>query len=626
MAKKKKFKIVIKEQKTQTGVKLGKEPAFTPPPPKPQPSTNTSAKLPPESPTTRKQRKPISWKPLMKKLNPEGRTSIQNQLRAYAGTSKTTSDTKSIGPGASKLGTKFVVPSAWKSDPSALVFPTITKNEPKSAARVTRQNKKFKAAQPASVQAAANQAAGSTLKAANSAARKQPTTRPVTQPTKRQQEPTIRRRSAIGSGSPRQKGGLETAPKAAEPVTAAKPAAAKPAAQPAQSTTQPATPRQPFKSKLRYSRADSERIYGAEEKKWKTKSPKQRTARIQSLRKRVAKFRKKNPNAHRDGSKSAAAIEAWESFIKSHAADIQENKQPKGYKIRILNEGPLGGSSRSWRTTFPDASEYWKYDDQSSVSPPPKPPAPIIYDPRGVPADEPIPEPAAKPIPEPVPEPVTEYVPEDEEAPAYDVDYYTRRNNSEYVPTLTRVPDTEGIKFRSKHRYATEHAHNYLASLGSEFPGLYVQHLSSEKGGLFDPHLSHQTGIDGDMTYPTSNYGKNKRPWGYPFPHGPSAKQKFIKDIDFDKLLRMGLHAIESGVQKFLVDETYIEKLEAMASSWLEDESMSQQTYDRLFKKTGKNGRTKPIFQHWPGHKNHIHFRINSRGFKDRNRDGKADK
>ena len=308
---------------------------------------------------------------------------------------------------------------------------------------------------------------------------------------------------------------------------------------------------------------------------------------------------------------------------------MQENKQRKKYRIKILNEGPLGGGSRSWRTTFPDAPEYWEYDDQSSDSA-----TTPEFPPRGVPADETTPEPIIEPTPEPVidppgpaidpPEPAIELDSEGEETPAYDVDYYTRRNNSEYVPTLTRVPSIEGIKFRSKQRYATEHTRDYLTSLGREFPGLYVQHLSSEKGGLFDPHLSHQTGIDGDITYPTNDYGRNQRRWGYPFPRRAN-QEDFINHIDFDRLLQMGLHAIDNGMQKFLVDETYIEKLKAEANNWLDDRSMDQQTYDRLFSRTGPRGRTRPIFQHWPGHRNHIHFRLNSRGYRDSNRDGKVD-
>jgi hypothetical protein len=183
---------------------------------------------------------------------------------------------------------------------------------------------------------------------------------------------------------------------------------------------------------------------------------------------------------------------------------------------------------------------------------------------------------------------------------------------------LVNINQVEGLNIRTSRnrQYGTAEMRDYLKSLGNVAGGnYYVGDLSSEHGGKLGGHKSHQSGIDADISIPTTgdghgvNVSQNGR-WGF---------RSVSKNIDYNRTLSFLRHSAPYSKQIFL-DKRFYPELKRLAQEKVNAKTMKQGEYNRLF--VNKRGQRR-IVQHVKGHHNHFHVRLNTPGLNDPRSAGK---
>ena len=188
--------------------------------------------------------------------------------------------------------------------------------------------------------------------------------------------------------------------------------------------------------------------------------------------------------------------------------------------------------------------------------------------------------------------------------PATDVDH----TDHDHTEGLVNINQIEGLNIKNNNRqYGTVAMRDYLSSLGNVAGGnYYVEDISSEHGGHLGGHLSHQSGIDADISIPTTGDG-----------HSISQRQNgrwrfksALNSIDYNRTLAFLRHSAPHA-KRILLDRRYHTELKRLAQEEISAGRMNQEEYDRLF----VGGRR--IVQHYRGHANHFHVRLNTPGLND---------
>jgi hypothetical protein len=312
---------------------------------------------------------------------------------------------------------------------------------------------------------------------------------------------------------------------------------------------------------------------------------------------------------------------------------IQENKQIKGYKIRILKEQRGNPPPRRGGILGPGA-EPWPPEVRKRLQPrqPEAPSEPTVTPPprEEVPIEEPLvitPQPGTVPTDEPTTdEPTTNNV---ELRRGSDPAVRSGRTRIELdasstdpqLHNLTTDP-IPGIRFayagtrRANREYGTQAARDFLVDIGRRFGSrgdpFMVQDISPRgSDSTFRPHKSHQTGIDIDLSIPllTGRQSTSNRGAGSRF-RTPGVDE----DVDYKRFLALARYTVSRSKWMFL-DQSYIDGIKAEAQKLVDANQMTSGEFNTLFLK----------LRHAAHHKNHMHIRVDSPGYKDRNRNGRLD-
>ena len=104
---------------------------------------------------------------------------------------------------------------------------------------------------------------------------------------------------------------------------------------------------------------------------------------------------------------------------------------------------------------------------------------------------------------------------------------------------------------------------------------------------------------------------KENGKWGF--------KNIKAKQLDLDRTLTFLVHAAPKAKYVFM-DKSFHKPLKVRAKEMVNQGTMTQETYEKLFgRKWGKG-----IVRHEPHHKNHFHVRLSGSGIKDRRGTGKV--
>ena len=187
--------------------------------------------------------------------------------------------------------------------------------------------------------------------------------------------------------------------------------------------------------------------------------------------------------------------------------------------------------------------------------------------------------------------------------------------------SLVQIPrETKFYKTRSKARYATSAVKDYLDGLPSELGFHHLGNMTRRKGGKWknSPHKSHQTGIDID--FPVFVKGKTKN----------RLRRFKTETMDIDRALKFLIYSADHA-GKIFFDKSYNKILRNAAWGRVKNNQMSKELHAKIFgvwkSKNGVERRVrKGILQHVSGHRDHFHVRLNTPGFKDKNKDGRVDK
>jgi murein endopeptidase len=242
----------------------------------------------------------------------------------------------------------------------------------------------------------------------------------------------------------------------------------------------------------------------------------------------------------------------------------------KKFRFLITEQGDLGPT--------PDSILY-----------PDRPHKPVVSKPTPEPVPEPTPEPVPEPVPEPTPEPVPEPVPK------------------KIKIRLIKMSPKKGLyKLRKDKDYGVPAMQDYMDNV-PDYLGLHrVGNISVKGGGKWSksPHKSHQTGVDVDWPVYIKGQTENRL-------------QKFNPvNLDIDRTLDFLVYnASGDRAKSIYFDKKYNEILrKAAEKDWDLNVKEDHEMYKKIFGHKKKKG----MLQHSPGHKDHMHVRLNTHGFKDK--------
>ena len=190
-----------------------------------------------------------------------------------------------------------------------------------------------------------------------------------------------------------------------------------------------------------------------------------------------------------------------------------------------------------------------------------------------------------------------------------------KRHSDEYKNPTTwhRIKNIPNLKFRGRN-YGTTHMRDYIRSLSNVAGGnWHIEDISRRGGGKLGRHVSHQTGIDADISLPwkdvynsnkMSIYRKGNKDWNF--------RELSAKQLDLDRTIEFLKHSAPY-IKRVLLNKIFHQPLKNKAKQMIANKKLTQQEYNKIFKK----------LEHWKGHKNHFHVRLNTPGIGDPHSTGK---
>ena len=201
--------------------------------------------------------------------------------------------------------------------------------------------------------------------------------------------------------------------------------------------------------------------------------------------------------------------------------------------------------------------------------------------------------------------------------PEIDIDHADHADHTDHDHSdgLVEISEIEGINIKTSRnrQYGTVEMRDYLKSLANVGGGnYYIGDISSEHGGEISGHVSHQSGIDADISIPTTGDGQavsvRGSRWGF---------RSALRNIDYNRTLAFLRHSAPYS-KRILLDRRFFPELKRLAQEEISAGRMRQEEYDRLFVGYRK------IVQHVNGHHNHFHVRLNTPGLNDPHSTGRG--